>query len=204
MCVPNFKQRQILEAAITEFTARGFEGASMDRISALANVSKRTVYNYFDSKEALFRTISEQICDEVRQTIDVTYDAFQPLRPQLMELGLAEVRLCRSEWFMRVARMGISELLRNPELARRLGFSEPHKDIFGSFFRAAVEAGAIDSPVPDALADHFLAGIKAQAFWPAILSGEMVPEAAMEEIVASAVDTVMRKFENDDLAVRTT
>ena len=51
------KRQAILNAAISEFLANGFRGSSMDAISTRAEVSKRTVYNHFESKEALFQAI---------------------------------------------------------------------------------------------------------------------------------------------------
>ncbi|MCF5632840.1 TetR family transcriptional regulator, partial [Pseudomonas syringae] len=45
------KREAIVLAAIAEFGDRGFEITSMDRIAARAEVSKRTVYNHFPSKE---------------------------------------------------------------------------------------------------------------------------------------------------------
>ena len=44
------KRAAIVEAAIDEFRASGYEATSMDRIAARAEVSKRTVYNHFPSK----------------------------------------------------------------------------------------------------------------------------------------------------------
>lgn len=58
------KRRQILEGARAVFMAAGFDGASMGEIAKAANVSKGTLYVYFDSKEALFEalTLEEKRC----------------------------------------------------------------------------------------------------------------------------------------------
>ena len=48
------KRLAILQAAAVQFRAHGFEASSMDKIAAIAGVSKRTVYNYFPSKDELF------------------------------------------------------------------------------------------------------------------------------------------------------
>jgi len=50
----------ILEIALEQFVENGFEGTSMDRIAAAANVSKRTLYARFGSKRALVVASIEQ------------------------------------------------------------------------------------------------------------------------------------------------
>ena len=55
------KRAAILDAAVAEFRQSGYEVTSMDKIAASAGVSKRTVYNHFPSKEALFAQILEQM-----------------------------------------------------------------------------------------------------------------------------------------------
>ena len=47
------KRAAILEAARQEFLSQGVRDTSMDRIAECANVSKRTVYNHFASKDHL-------------------------------------------------------------------------------------------------------------------------------------------------------
>ena len=55
------KREDIIQAAVSEFIANGFSATSMDRIAATAQVSKRTVYNHFENKEALFQVITKNI-----------------------------------------------------------------------------------------------------------------------------------------------
>lgn len=55
------KRESIVQAAIAEFGDRGFEVTSMDRIAARAEVSKRTVYNHFPSKEELFAEMLQRL-----------------------------------------------------------------------------------------------------------------------------------------------
>ncbi len=48
------RREVILAAAAQEFGERGYEGASINAIVARTGGSKRTIYNYFSSKEELF------------------------------------------------------------------------------------------------------------------------------------------------------
>ena len=59
------KERAIVAAARQMFLAKGFDAASMDAIAMTANVSKRTVYNRFKSKEALFAAAILETCRQI-------------------------------------------------------------------------------------------------------------------------------------------
>jgi len=48
------RERRILEAALKVFSEMGYSGANMDAVALEAGLSKPTLYQYFQSKEALF------------------------------------------------------------------------------------------------------------------------------------------------------
>src|SRR5687768_552503 len=54
----------ILEAAETVFGERGFAGAKMVEVAERAGVAAGTLYNYYDSKESLFRALIEHRAEE--------------------------------------------------------------------------------------------------------------------------------------------
>ena len=58
------KQESIVEAAAKLFLQHGFGDVSMDAIAAEAQVSKRTVYSYYQNKETLFGDIMLLLCKE--------------------------------------------------------------------------------------------------------------------------------------------
>jgi AcrR family transcriptional regulator len=51
---------RLVEAGIQVFIARGYRRAQMDDVARMARVSKGTIYNYFESKEALFYLIVDR------------------------------------------------------------------------------------------------------------------------------------------------
>nr|WP_320193162.1 TetR/AcrR family transcriptional regulator [uncultured Desulfobacter sp.] len=53
------KIQRIHKAAQELFQSNGFIGTSMDKIAEQAHVTKQTVYRYFESKEALFKSALE-------------------------------------------------------------------------------------------------------------------------------------------------
>src|SRR5438132_1028583 len=52
-------KRKILDAAYESFYRRGFARSSVDEISAMADVTKRTLYYHFESKDQLLAAVLE-------------------------------------------------------------------------------------------------------------------------------------------------
>lgn len=58
------KNRQlILDAALGEFSARGFNGTTIDQIAEAAALSKPNVLYYFPSKEEIYRQLLERLLE---------------------------------------------------------------------------------------------------------------------------------------------
>ena len=51
------RRESILLAAQKVFNARGYSAATVDEVACAAGVAKGSVYNYFDSKQALFNQV---------------------------------------------------------------------------------------------------------------------------------------------------
>jgi AcrR family transcriptional regulator len=49
------REGRILDAALRVFSLTGYSGATMDAVAAEAGLTKPTLYQYFPSKESLFR-----------------------------------------------------------------------------------------------------------------------------------------------------
>lgn len=57
---------RILECALAEFTAHGYDGARIERIVKSAQINISLVYQYFGSKENIFIAVMEQAYDVMR------------------------------------------------------------------------------------------------------------------------------------------
>jgi AcrR family transcriptional regulator len=64
---PAASRAGIVAAAIDEFAARGFKGASMDAIAARTNTTRALINYYFGSKERLYIAVLEQVYGEIRE-----------------------------------------------------------------------------------------------------------------------------------------
>lgn len=68
------KHLDIINAAKEEFIEFGFLAANMDRITSSAEVSKRTLYRHFESKEVLFESVLTIINDSVNESVSYHFD----------------------------------------------------------------------------------------------------------------------------------
>ena len=57
------KRDLILTRAHDLFLVQGFGGTSIDQIAEAAGVSRQTIYNNFDSKQALFKAIAGALAE---------------------------------------------------------------------------------------------------------------------------------------------
>lgn len=190
------KRLAVITAAIEEFLAAGFDATSMDRIAARANVSKRTVYNHFPSKEALFAEILRQLWDASHEGETFAYRAAVPLREQLIELLMRKLRLLNDEAFLSLARVAIAAGIHSPERARdmvaRLGEREEDLTVW---IRATIADKRLRIPDP-AFAAHQLQGlVKAFAFWPQVTMGQApLGKAEQQKVAASAADMFLARY----------
>ena len=77
-------RRKILDAAIAEFAARGYEAASTNRICRQAEISKGLLFHYYRSKKTLF-------CEVVKQCVeDMEHAEQQPCGEGLSTAGEVE------------------------------------------------------------------------------------------------------------------
>src|SRR5436305_7978407 len=64
---PEENRARIVAAAIDEFAARGFKGASMDAIAARTHTTRALINYYFGSKEKLYIAVLERVYSEIRE-----------------------------------------------------------------------------------------------------------------------------------------
>ncbi|MCL6483725.1 MAG: TetR/AcrR family transcriptional regulator, partial [Janthinobacterium lividum] len=76
----NTRRKQVLDAAESCFSRRGFHGASMAEISKAAGMSAGHIYNYFDSKDAIIAAFVIQKMERVTNMIQDLAQRDDPLQ----------------------------------------------------------------------------------------------------------------------------
>jgi AcrR family transcriptional regulator len=64
---PEANRASIVAAAIEEFAARGYKGASMDAIAARTRTTRALINYYFGAKEKLYIAVLEHVYSEIRE-----------------------------------------------------------------------------------------------------------------------------------------
>jgi len=72
-------RERLLEAAHQLFSEKGYQAATVEDITARAEVAKGTFFNYFSSKEALLAEIATWGIEQLRHSLDV--DSGAPTSP---------------------------------------------------------------------------------------------------------------------------
>jgi AcrR family transcriptional regulator len=60
----------IVKAAKRLFGERGFAGTTMDNVATAANVAKGAVYHHFETKEALFEAVFDEVSQDLVAEVD--------------------------------------------------------------------------------------------------------------------------------------
>lgn len=79
---------EILEAALDLFVEKGFSATRMEEIAQRAGVTKGTLYLYFPSKEALFRSVVTETLVPVLEEGERLVGEFQGPTSELLELAV--------------------------------------------------------------------------------------------------------------------
>jgi TetR/AcrR family transcriptional regulator of autoinduction and epiphytic fitness len=191
------KRAAIIQAAIAEFRANGFEITSMDKIAATADVSKRTVYNHFPSKEELFAEILNQLWARVTAEQETAYRPDLPLRDQLRQILVAKVQMMGDDNFLDLARVAIAATIHSPERARnmvaRMGERE---ECLTVWIRAAQADGRLKPVAAEFAAQQIQGLLKSFGFWPQISMGQPGLSAEMQNtVVESAMDMFLACYQ---------
>ena len=155
------RERRILDAALKVFAEQGYSGTTMDAVAAASGLSKPTLYQYFDSKEALFQAMMLGKRDQML----TVFDHPSPLGMVADLHGFAWTyadTVMRPE-MLSLARLIIGEVQRFPEIGRAYQASGPDQLLRGIMAYLTAQHAAGQLIFDDA-------ELAAQDLWGLILS----------------------------------
>ncbi len=197
---------QVLQGAREVFLKDGFEGASVDDIARVANVSKATLYNYFPDKRLLFIEVIKAECAQQADSAIALINEETPFSEMLRLAADHLLRFLVSDFGMATFRICVAESDRFPELGHIFYDSGPRRvhNELEKYMTMAVECGALAIDDIPLAAAQFAELCKADIF-PKVMFGVQreFSEAEINRITDGAVRTFLCRHGVDDNACMT-
>jgi Transcriptional regulator len=111
------RRKAILEAALEEFSLKGFAMTRMEDIATKAGVGKGTVYLHFSDKETLFEEILKVHIIPILKNLEGASCADLPLRTQIEEIFRPFLHRLDNPKLVQIFTLIITEMPRFPKLA---------------------------------------------------------------------------------------
>ncbi|PRY22341.1 TetR family transcriptional regulator [Pseudosporangium ferrugineum] len=191
------KRAAILAAAEALFVTDGYERVSVDAIAARAQVSKRTVYDHFGDKQALFLRVLERVGDALVATIRTALDEELTAGREPRDALTAFARRVATETFPSSDYVTYQRLTSRQWALPQL--PEPVRDrpelLLEERFAKLAAEGVIATSDPGTAARHFTA-LTIRLALDALNAnpGARVREEAILKIIADGVDAFLRAY----------
>lgn len=186
---------EILEAALGEFSRKGFSAARMEDIARLAGISKGTIYLYYKNKEGLFRTlVHETIGKGLTVAADRAASSRKTSRKRLADFLSEVAAFFSGHGHSVLLKIILSESGNFPELARlyRVEVIDRITDTLSDIIADTAEQSGRYRLPAEQIAQLCVAPVLLSILWRS--SFEQSNEAAHDEraVVAAQLDIILR------------
>lgn len=192
------RRRAILSAASDVFLGMGYSNATIDEVIRRVGGSKRTLYEYFDSKETLFAAVVDEVVSDIVRPLPEIGATKLGLRDTLLFLAMQHMTVVLSDRHIALIRLVAAESPRVPEVGRMYyehGPSRGHARL-RSYFEQQQRRGRIKIPDVTRAADYFWGMLLHHGTLRRLYQVDPVPSA--EKVVADSaalVDTFLALYE---------
>ncbi len=157
-------------AAKEAFREFGAHNTSMDKIAALAQVSKRTVYNHFASKEVLIMTLLADLWGATSSLIEPEHLESLSVAEQLEQLLYSEIEILSSQQYLDLARTVFGYYLYRPEELMQQSEQMAKKETqILSWIKHNVAKNNLDIQDVELANGQLHSLVKGACFWPQVM-----------------------------------
>ena len=192
------KRRQILDGAGRIFSTLGFDAASMNDVAREAQVSKATLYVYFQDKEHLFTAICAERRDRNISELIALLDVEKPIEEVLIHFGTDMMTLLSQPFVVAAHRIVIGVAERMPEVGNEFFGAGPRRtiDAVAAYIDKHVAAGRLAVPDSELAAAQFLELVQTTIMRQRLYAVVNRPATAEEidKVVRSAVAMFMAAY----------
>lgn len=194
--VADQKRQAILDAAVQNFLATGYERTTLETVAKDAGVSTATVYKHFSTKRALFGGIMERIWET---EVDLVNSVDQGTNSVAILTAIAQeyAQLLRQPQVEALFRVIIAEAPRFPELGEELYYrgKEPYLKRLHAYLQKESELNRFQITDIPLAARQFLGMINDVIFWPRFLIMDLkISDSDIENVITNAVETFLARY----------
>ncbi|WP_103666798.1 TetR/AcrR family transcriptional regulator [Pseudanabaena sp. BC1403] len=187
------KTAAILDGAMQIFLEQGYAGTTMDKVASAAGVSKPTVYNHFQDKEALFNALMEKLVIEkewAKCPLDLQNFSSEPTNIVLKRIANEVLDNCNSSSEqITFVRLVIGESGRFPELSRSF-VANMDKSILGALTEYFA---SLNVPTPDVAARMFMGTIVYFLMTNEMMGGKDIVPIERDYLVDNLINMIIRQ-----------
>lgn len=199
------KRAAILRAAAESFRHEGFLATSTDRIAERAGVSKRTLYNHFPSKDALFDAVIEGYWARLQTLSQPPLPSPQGIEDRLVAFACERLQVLLDPEVLGIFRAVMTESMRAPELSRAWRRDSSYEQLLGieTILDEESAHGRLLIPSRELAASQLWGLVFGGLFWSGVmhLHGQ-VSAAYREQVAREGVRTFLARYGTPAESVR--
>jgi len=187
------RREQIMDAALRVFAQKGFTRATNREIAREAGVTSGLIYHYFDSKDALLKTIIEQR-SPLQMVRDLSPQMLAMPPEALLRLIVGQMlAIVEDERFVQLLRVYLPEAIYSPEVSS-LGATSIQEAtrLLEEYFTAKMESGELRQENTGLSAQLVMGSVMSLVLRRQILHDPDALRYTHEEIVDSIVRIALR------------
>jgi len=190
------KRALILKTAQKLFVTQGYAEVSMDALADAVPVSKRTLYNHFRDKKALFTAVMQARCEFISQAIEkILLEENRDVVQMLTHMGKQFLSVVLKPEAINIYRTAITQVSHFPDMGKLFYASGPMrcKGMFADYLEKLDRQGELDIPNSKRAADVFFSMLVGRMQMRMLLGVEKrVKQKEMDEHIDYAVRVFMR------------
>lgn len=156
-------KKEILDAALTVFSEKGYEGALLRDISASLGITKPALYKHFESKEALWNAMIDDVEQYYSESLAAVSEVFVPDSwDEFCTLSLRQIDFTlHDETVRRVRRLLMLEQFRSERMSALATkhFVADIEERYTKIFAGMMVKGLLKATDPELLAFQYTAPV---------------------------------------------
>lgn len=196
-------KRDILLAAMHEFSEYGDGGARIDRIARRANANKSLIYSYFGNKEELYARVLREAYTQIRAgERELNLDKLEPREAIRALMKFTMEHYLKAPWFLRLL---ATENLRRGQTVRQIDKISELQSPLTNQLKQVLDRGVASGVFKNDMNPVDLYILMASLFYfpisnshtlPVVFGAQVVDPAWREQYLKNVQDMVVRHLES--------